>query len=261
MSVAREEPLHIIVPEDHLVQLYAADTNMLAFKVGAYIFEGWQSGIPALVIAGEKNRDRILAQLKSQGTNTNDVLADGSLQVLNAQETLARFMVNGFPDARLFDTVVGNLVRSTLARGAGLRAYGDMAGVLWSAGEAPAAIRLEQLWNKLRADFPFGLFCGYAIDIFSEAFEATSVNALLCAHTHLLPTGSADDLSAAVSRAMDDVLGPQNNQGHPLFAPFNECAQLPKGEAMILWVRLNLPAKASEILELARRYYYDSSPA
>jgi len=250
MSLAHDELPHAAVAQEHFVQLYAADAKMLAVNVGAYILEGLRSDVPAVVIAGPENRAGILAELASRGMNPKKALADASIQILDAQETLSRFMVEGYPDARLFDTIVGNLVRSTLARGCGLRAYGEMVGVLWSAGEAPAAIRLQQLWNKLRADFPFALFCGYAIDIFSEEFETPQVSALLCAHTHLLPTGSADNLGAAVSRAINDILGPQN-----------DCGQLPKGEAMILWVRSNLPAKAREILELARGYYYGFSAA
>src|SRR6185312_4095495 len=87
----------------------------------------------------------------------------------------------------------------------GTRAYGEMVGLLWRAGEFDAAIRLEELWNELLKSGDASLFCAYPIDIFSADFKVGKVDALLCAHTHLLPVDPA--LDGALNRAMDEVLG------------------------------------------------------
>jgi len=68
--------------------------------------------------------------------------------------------------------VIGTTVREAWqnSNGAGLRVYGEMVGILWKARQFPAAIRLEQLWNKLRKSHDFDLFCAYSIDIFDKQF-------------------------------------------------------------------------------------------
>jgi hypothetical protein len=167
--------------------------------------------------------------------------------------------VNGHPDADRFDRVVGEKVRAAVERSAGygLRAYGDMVGVLWAERQFPAAIRLEQLWNKLRKTVPFSLFCAYPVDVFGGQFDGGILDALLCAHTHLLPSGADEQLDDAVNRAMIEVLGAGAGK---TFVSLSErqhgWASLPKSEAALLWVRNNEPEKADEILSLARKYYH-----
>ena len=68
-----------------------------------------------------------------------------------------------------------------------------MVGCLWAAKQYPAAIRIEQLWGRLRAETPFNLYCGYPIDIFGDEIEHGTVDALfLAAYTHLLADGARE---------------------------------------------------------------------
>jgi len=82
-----------------------------------------------------------------------------------------------------------------------------MVGILWKAGRFSAAILLEQFWNDLLSRSPFNLFCAYPIDVFEQDFRPAHLDALLCAHTHLLPTAANEDLDSAIDRAMDEILG------------------------------------------------------
>jgi hypothetical protein len=99
------------------------------------------------------------------------------------------------------------------------------------------------------------LFCGYPIDIFSPDFQADKVDALLCAHTHLLPLNPA--LENALNRAMDEVLGARVDGLRRLIQANHRpaWAKIPPAEALILWLRNNLPGSADQIINLARRYY------
>src|SRR5919109_1301881 len=76
---------------------------------------------------------------------------EGRLVFLDAEATLSRFMINGEPDGERFEQVVGEAIRGVRASAVqnGVRAYGEMVGVLWSAGQHSAAVRLEELWNQL----------------------------------------------------------------------------------------------------------------
>jgi hypothetical protein len=166
-------------------------------------------------------------------------------------------MVDGEPDPARFERIIGEALAGVRTRAvhSGIRAYGEMVGVLWKAGQFSAAVRLEDLWNELLHSGDVSLFCAYPIDVFSPEFESESVDALLCAHTHLVPTDSA--LEGALNRAMDEVLGDRVDDLRRLIQANHRpaWAVIPKPEAIILWLRNNLPGSAERILVLARQYY------
>ena len=244
---------------DHLVQMYEADEQALVRNVARYLLEGLALGSLLIVVTTPEHEAAFCQALEAGGADPQAAAGDGRLTILNAEATLARFMVDGYPDADLFEQTVGVVVRQAAERAGdhGVRAFGEMVGVLWASKQYPAAIRLEQLWHKLMKSVEFNLFCGYPIDIFAREFNLGVVDALLCAHTHLVPTGRNADLEAALTQATNDVLGARLAGLKPLmkrnFRP--AWAALPNGEAMILWLRNNLPDRADEILDRARAYY------
>lgn len=243
----------------HLVQLYQADEQALATNVGQYLCEGQKRGDGLLVIADEENAQVFFAELEKQGADPKSLVRDGQLAFLDANETLSRFIVSGQPDWPLFQAAIGAAMRSVRPKTdlAGLRAYGEMVGILWRARHFAAAIRLEQFWNKLLAQSSFNLYCGDAIDVFGQEFQVGALDALLCAHTHLVPA-THGNLESAINRAMDEILGSSapdlklliKANYHPSWAV------MPFGEAMALWLRTNLPKQADSILSLARQHYH-----
>jgi MEDS: MEthanogen/methylotroph, DcmR Sensory domain len=207
------------------------------------------------VIATAEHSAAFTRKLAAAGIDVRAARDTGRLVTLDAGETLAGFMVNGSPDRERFDATVGTTVRALRARipGGALRAYGEMVGLLWRAGEYAAAIKLEALWNALLRDEPIRLYCAYPIDVFGKEFCADDVDALLGAHTHLVP--AAAELADAVDEAIGEVLGPAAatllktamDAGEPPAS-----AALPPGEATILWLRKHLPDYAPEIVARAR---------
>ena len=254
MSDATPELLGEARPHSHFVQLHAADERSLLENVGRYAAEGLIRDEAVVVIATTRRRTAIAAAIRQAGSDPAAAIARDQLIFLDANETLRRFMIEGQPDPQRFDDVVGTLVRDLRERAVGLRAYGEMVGVLWEAERYAAAIRLEELWNALLAANDFELFCAYPIDVFGTEFRSAEVDALLSTHTHLLP-GSAE-LQRSVDRAMDEVLGCRAEGVRALSdrACRPDWAALPNAEAAILWLRTNLPDYAGEILARARRY-------
>ena len=246
-------------PHGHLVQLSGADEDCLTRNVSRYLLEGLKRRDGLVVIATPERRAAIVATLKEMGEQPERAIRDGWLVMLDAEETLARFMVDGQPDRKRFDASVGALVRDFRARAnyTGLRAYGEMVGVLWQRGENAAAIRLEEFWNALLKTTDFSLYCGYPIDVFGKDFELGSLDAVLCNHTDLLPAGTNGDVESAINRAMDEILGDRVDEMRQLMkANYRPAwATIPRGEALILWVRNNLPEYADTILARAREYY------
>jgi hypothetical protein len=50
-----------------------------------------------------------------------------------------------------------------------LRIFGEMVAVLWNDGKHDAALSLEELWNDLREEHDFSLFCAYPLKCFEQA--------------------------------------------------------------------------------------------
>jgi hypothetical protein len=250
------ELLDHLEAKEHVVQLYGSDDRLLTTNVGRYLEEGLKRGDGLLVIATPEHRSSLVRYLSNQTSYASAVL-EGRLVFLDAAATLNRFLTNGVPDAELFGTVVGEALRTvrSSAGHTGVRAYGEMVGLLWRSGNCAAAIRLEEFWNGLLTASDVSLFCSYPIDVLSSHFQGSNVDALLSAHTHLLPVDVA--LEDAVSRALDEVLGARAEDIRSLIqANYPPCrAAIPPAESMVLWLRNNLPDSAPEILQRARQCY------
>jgi MEDS: MEthanogen/methylotroph, DcmR Sensory domain len=239
--------------EEHFVLLYGQDDRLLTLKVSRYMAEGLRRGDGLLVIALPEHRSSIEAELRAESAYSKAIL-EGRLVYLDAAATLDRFMVDGEPDAPRFEAVIGQALRAVRSRAVqgGVRAYGEMVGILWQAGQKEAAIRLEELWNQLLRKSDATLFCGYPIDVLGPDFHHSSVDPLLCAHTHLLsPDAGLED---ALQRAMDEVLGARVESLRPLIQANHRpaWADIARPEALILWLRNNLPGSAERILARAR---------
>jgi hypothetical protein len=172
----------------------------------------------------------------------SDGMDDARLMLLDSEQTLERLIVDGRVNGDRFDEVIGGLMRSIVARSRSsrVRAYGDMVDVLWQRGRRADAVELERHWNDLQAQLPFELYCAYDIDVFSEEFQAQSIAPVLCEHSQVVPAGRAE-LNAALDYAAYETLG-------------RRCPPLPDAEATILWLRANVPERASEILQRAKHY-------
>ncbi len=236
---------------EHVVQFHGADASTLFENVSAFLARGIRAGDAAIVIATPSHIEGILRSLRAQLPDPES----HRLTLLDAERLVESTLVQGFPDAESFDVNVGSVIRNAAGQASGgVVAYGEMVGLLWKEKKYPAAIRLEQLWNRLLAEGNVRLFCGYAIDVLSAEFDASFVSALLCAHSRLI-SSAPRALERAVFRAIDDVLG--RSAWDDAFSGVIPAsyATLPPGEAAILRLRSAAPERADEVLERAREYY------
>jgi len=243
----------------HVVQLYEpADELSLAANVSRYLWEGLKRGEGALVVSTPEHRELFCRQLETLGADPHSAIKSGQLGFVDAWQTLSRCMAGAQPDWGLFESVVGAAIGRVWAKkpAAGMRAYGEMVGLLWKARQFAAANRLEQLWNRLLGQSSFSLYCAYEIDIFGKDFQRGSLDAILREHTHMIPAQSGRNLEAALHRAMDEILGVRAEElkarvGSRLHRSW---ALMPNAEAIVLGLREYLPSEAEDILARARRH-------
>jgi signal transduction histidine kinase len=172
----------------HAVQFYEAAPFLLD-DVHRYIVTGLRLGETAVVIATAAHRLDLEARLAADGLDLLDARARGQYIALDAAETLARFMVDGTPDADRFMEVVGSTIAAATAVRP-VRAFGEMVALLAAAGRYDAAIRLEQLWNELQSTFTFSLLCGYPMSVLGGERAAVVVDRICTEHAQVVPAES-----------------------------------------------------------------------
>lgn len=188
----------------HLLALYDTE-EYLVESVGDFLAPALWSGAAALVVATADHRARFEAALRASGVDADEARTAGRLVVLDAAETLDRFMVDGGPDSRRFHESVGVLVADLNGRFGSVRIYGEMVALLWDHGDVAGAIALEDLWNDLAAEIDFDLLCAYPKTSF-DSEDATEPFRRVCdRHTELVPSeriaaaGADDDRRRAVA--------------------------------------------------------------
>lgn len=176
-----------VARRDHTVQFYEDDA-FLAEAVGRFVGAGIGAGDNLIVIARAPNLARFRQTLGAEAIDLDRVVRSGQLTMLDAEETLDRFMDGDMPDVSRFLDVIGGALFDTMrARPRRfLRAYGEMVDVLWRGGNARAAIALEGLWNELAREHVFSLLCAYDIQSFSPNDDPLYLDALSWAHTRTI---------------------------------------------------------------------------
>ena len=172
--------------EEHVVQLYGSNDQLLTRNVSRYLAEGLRRGDALVVIATPEHAGAITRALTLGGADAGSSSRDDRLIVLDAPETLGRFLVDGQPDEHLFRDVVGAVLAEAHRRSSTghVRAFGEMVGLLWVEGDRAAATRLEEYWNDLLRGAACSLFCAYPIDIYDTG-DTAGLDAILGTHTHM----------------------------------------------------------------------------
>jgi hypothetical protein len=243
-------------PRGHFVQFAGADDRFLVRNVGRFLYEGLKAGEGLVTVATPERSIAFIAEIMRLGGDPESAIAEGRFMVRDRDKTLDAICMADQPNADRFDAVVGGALRGL--RGRKIRAYGEMVGKLWSEGRRAQASCLEDLWNELQRKTAFTLFCSYTVDIFGAEFDPSSVDAVLCAHTQLLPSGLDRALDRAVNSAMEEVLGDRVDSLREMIQANYRPAWgvMPKAESVILWLRNNLPDLADAIIQRARARYH-----
>jgi anti-sigma regulatory factor (Ser/Thr protein kinase) len=180
---------------DHMVHFYDRESGLVEV-VGHHLLTGLENGSALVVIATEPHRLAFEAELHTHGVDLADVRRHNRLILLDAAHTLSEIMVDGRIDPDAFRVVIGGVIgRAIRASGerSGVRAYGEMVGLLWEAGDVLNVIELESLWNEVSNELPLSLLCAYRTDAFSTIDQPGGREAVCRLHSSVLgvPAGSS----------------------------------------------------------------------
>ena len=128
-----------------------------------------------------------------------------------------------------------------------------MVDILWQEGRRRAALQLEEYWNELARPRPFALFCAYRIDPLDGAAYSAGFEHVCRAHSHLIPSPDCTAFNQAVDLATRHVLAPPLAQMLvSLSAAHPPRTEMPLGQAVLFWLKQNMPRTAEKVLREAR---------
>jgi MEDS: MEthanogen/methylotroph, DcmR Sensory domain len=183
----------------HTVQFYADDQSLVT-ELSRLVGSALETGSATIVIATKPHREALTLELQARGLDTMTAVWQGRFILLDAAKTLAKFSVDGWPNAALFTEVIGgNLARAKAAshsENPRVVAFGEMVSLLWAQRKPNAAIRLEQLWNELGKIHDFSLRCAYPIGSFDRKEDGETYLKICAEHSGVIPGKSYKGLAS-----------------------------------------------------------------
>lgn len=184
---------------EHFVRFYRDESSVID-EIVEFALRALRAKGVALVIATRAHLSEIAPRLERAARGPRAA----KLICLDAETTLAGFMVDGWPDEERFFATIGTLVADAArrAKSAPIHAFGEMVALLGAAGQYDAALRLEMLWNELARRHAFTLFCAYPHALFSDPEQRAVFGAICRAHGRVLPSEVLTDPGQATANRL-----------------------------------------------------------
>jgi hypothetical protein len=165
----------------HRMEIYD-DERTLADIVANLIAGARDLGQPALVIAAAPFRATLAEALRARQIDFKQQTS--GIELLDSEDLLTDITAGQAPDTARFKQVIGGVLDRLCAgrKPCVVMIYADMADVLVRAGNAPAALALEALWNRLAGEYTFSLVCGYSAGHFRHVPTLKELQAICDQH-------------------------------------------------------------------------------
>ncbi len=156
-----------IAPNEHSVQVYENDKYFFDTLEG-FVGCGFISGDSVVIIATPSHIELLNERLRKQGFDLEAMKATDQYITLDANEVLSKFLVNNWPDEKLFNDLVTQIISRAKKNDRKVRAFGEMVALLWEQGHNGATVYLENLWHELHRKESFTIYCAYPKSGFTQ---------------------------------------------------------------------------------------------
>jgi anti-sigma regulatory factor (Ser/Thr protein kinase) len=169
----------------HAVQFYREEAE-LTDTVATFLADGIRDGGVSIAIATEAHRRAIDDALVAARIDPFAAREAGQLLSFDAESMLAQVMRRGRLDRAAFRATAAGLVPDAAQARRPARVFGEMASLLWNAGDVIGAIELETLCNELRRQIGFSMLCTYHGDALHDDSHADALSAACRLHSAVL---------------------------------------------------------------------------
>ena len=240
---------------NHAAHLFCDDQSLCS-ALELYIGNALRRGNGAIVVATMEHVDHLMLRLMQSGIDVAAARNSAQLVFLDAQATLERIMQGDKVDLAAADAVIRPVLLQAQSAFGEVCAFGELVNLLWLQRNKPAAVELEQWWNRQIDQLGFSLLCAYRADPFDEQAQL-DLDALCSTHSHLIPVIDDAQLERAVIAALHEMVptGDAAAMCECLATQCSHATAMPRAQAALLALRDALPWLAPDIRRLARRHY------
>jgi len=173
-----------IAPCEHIAQFYEHEGVLLDTLAG-FVGGGIKQGEGVIVLATAEHLKALDQHLQASGVDLQTAKSQDQYITVLAEEALAKFMVNDWPDDELFFSFVAGLLARAQNGGRRVRAFGELVALMWAKRQVAATVRLEFLWHQLCHQRSFSLFCAYPKAGFTED-PLKSLDVIRATHSRII---------------------------------------------------------------------------
>ena len=173
-----------IAPCEHSVQIYD-DADVFLDSLEGFAAGGLRVGDGVVLIATSEHLAVLEERLATHGFDLDEARSTDQYIALDAEQTLSQFMVNEWPDERMFERLVTDVLTRAGKGGRRVRAFGEMVAIMWARGHNGATVRLEHLWHGLCQKEAFSLFCAYPRSGFTKDADE-SIREICATHSRVI---------------------------------------------------------------------------
>jgi hypothetical protein len=236
----------------HVLHLYQEE-HCLLDALADFVGEGLRLDEGVLVLGSTPRWDQVLERLQRSGVDARRHALRGQLRLFGVQLVLATCFTHGAPVRHKFGQVLGAAFGLARMRYERVRVVSELTDALWRAGQGGGACALERAWRPILAVHDVNLFCACSIDSLEGQVYDGTLQALCAAHTHVHPARDEAAFEGAVSEAIDEVLEPPMVEMlQTLSAAHRPSTHMPPGQAILFWLKDNMPRTAEKVLARAR---------
>jgi hypothetical protein len=176
-----------VAPNDHVVQFYENDKVFINTLEG-FVGDGFIKDENVIVISTPGHLEVLEERLLTHDFDLDDLKRQNRFLTLDAKESVYSFMVNGWPDEKMFQAFVADLMEG-VDKNRKTRVFGEMVSVLWDEGHSGATVQLENLWHRLIHETPFSLYCAYPKSGFTQD-RSDAIGNICAQHSKILDGAS-----------------------------------------------------------------------
>jgi DNA-binding NarL/FixJ family response regulator len=165
---------NVRIARRHEVGFYSDDRHLLD-DLTQFVGTALKVGDAAIVVATESHRESLFPRLQAHRIDVSAAVEEGRYVALDAAGALSAFMLNGMPDPGRFLKLLGDLIATAAEAAKGeqsrVAVFGECVQLLWTQGNAEAAIEMERLGNQLAKTYDVDILCGYSLSRFQGGMD------------------------------------------------------------------------------------------